>query len=115
MERPGAAWRSYEPHDNCSATDFAQKMALKVTLTLEYLVLGSLVFTWVGSPSGDLAAGTVQGTLCASSPSSRMNRRTQSDLHINPPQVNEKPNKEENTKMGAAWFGLGRNGTGTGG
>ena len=67
MERPGAAWRSYEPHENCIATDFAQKMALKVTLTLEYLVLGSLVFTWVGSPSGDLAAGTVQGTLCACS------------------------------------------------
>ena len=37
-------------------------------------------------------------------PCSRMNRRTQSDLHINPPLVNEKPYIDENPEMGAAWI-----------
>jgi len=54
-------------HDNSDVTYQAQGMTQEVTLTLEFQVIGSLVFTWVGSPSGNLAAGTVQGTQSACS------------------------------------------------
>jgi len=64
------AWDGLErlrAHEICTVVHCTQGMALTVVFSFEFLVLGSQVFTWVGSPSGDLAAGAVQGTLCACS------------------------------------------------